>query len=77
MAQPLLFTPIDLRGLRLRNRVVLSPMCQYQADNGYLVDWHFAHHGHFSLAGLGLAFVEATAVTRLLPTGRWMVGNSY
>ena len=64
MAQPLLFTPIDLRGLRLRNRVVLSPMCQYQADNGYLVDWHFAHHGHFSLAGLGLAFVEATAVMR-------------
>ena len=64
MANPLLFTPIELRGLTLRNRVVLSPMCQYQADNGYFTGWHFAHHGHFSLVGLGLAFVEATAVMR-------------
>ena len=60
MHSPHLFTPLTLRGLTLRNRVVLSPMCQYQADDGHVTDWHVAHHGHFSLVGLGLAFVEAT-----------------
>ncbi len=64
MGNPALFTPLTLRGLTLKNRIVLSPMCQYKADDGHVVDWHFAHHGHFSMTGLGLAFVEASGVTR-------------
>lgn len=64
MSQPKLFSPLTLRGLVLRNRAVLSPMCQYQAVEGIMQDWHFAHHARFAAGGLGLAFVEATAVTR-------------
>ena len=64
MTQSLLFSPLTLRGLTLRNRVVVSPMCQYQAVDGIVQQWHFAHHARFALGGVGLAFVEATAVTR-------------
>lgn len=64
MAQPLLFTPFALRGVSLRNRVVLSPMCQYLAEDGLVNDWHLMHHAKFATGGLGLAFVEATAITR-------------
>ena len=46
------------------NRVFVTPMCQYCADDGHAVDWHFAHHGRFSLAGPGGACVEASGVTR-------------
>ena len=73
---PLLFSPFDLRGLTLRNRVVVSPMCQYQAVDGAVGDWHYAHHARFALGGVGTAIVEATAVTaegRITPgcTGLW------
>lgn len=61
---PHLFTPVALRGLELRNRIVLTPMCQYQAADGYVQDWHHAHHARFAAGGLGAAFVEATGVTR-------------
>ncbi len=61
---PHLFTPIALRGVELRNRIVLTPMCQYQAVDGYVQDWHHAHHARFAAGGLGAAFVEATGVTR-------------
>jgi 2,4-dienoyl-CoA reductase-like NADH-dependent reductase (Old Yellow Enzyme family) len=64
VSQPKLFSPFALRGLTLRNRAVLSPMCQYQAVEGRMQDWHFAHHARFAAGGLGAAFVEATAVTR-------------
>jgi 2,4-dienoyl-CoA reductase-like NADH-dependent reductase (Old Yellow Enzyme family) len=64
MSTPLLFTPLTLRGLTLRNRVVLSPMCQYQAVDGRMQDWHSQHHARFASGGLGLGFVEATGVTR-------------
>jgi 2,4-dienoyl-CoA reductase-like NADH-dependent reductase (Old Yellow Enzyme family) len=67
MDQPLLFTPLVLRGVELRNRVVVSPMCQYQAIDGLVQDWHHAHHARFALGGVGAAFVEATAVS---PEGR-------
>lgn len=46
------------------NRVFVTPMCQYCAEDGHAVDWHFAHHGRFSLAGPGGACVEASGVTR-------------
>lgn len=61
---PALFTPFMLRDVTLSNRVVVTPMCQYSAEDGHAVDWHIAHHGRFSLSGVGAAFVEATAITR-------------
>ncbi len=59
-----LFTPIQLGGVTLPNRVVVSPMCQYQADDGCMNDWHFIHLGHLAYSGAGLLMVEATHVTR-------------
>ena len=61
---PPLFRPFPLRGVTFPNRVVVTPMCQYCADDGHAADWHLAHHGRFSLGGVGGALVEATAVTR-------------
>jgi 2,4-dienoyl-CoA reductase-like NADH-dependent reductase (Old Yellow Enzyme family) len=63
MITPLLFTPMRLRACELRNRIVVSPMCQYQAVEGHVQDWHFIHHGRLVLGGPGAIFVEATAVT--------------
>ncbi|MDX1430933.1 MAG: NADH:flavin oxidoreductase/NADH oxidase [Gammaproteobacteria bacterium] len=57
-----LFTPLELRGLHLRNRIVISPMCQYSASDGCAGDWHLMHLGQFSLSGSGLLFVEMTNV---------------
>lgn len=57
-----LFSPLTLRGLTLRNRTVVSPMCQYSAIDGMAQDWHFAHLGQFAMGGFGLVFTEATAV---------------
>ncbi len=71
-----LFTPIDLRGLTVRNRVWVSPMCQYSAVDGVPNDWHLVHLGSLARGGAGLVFTEATAVTpegRISPsdTGIW------
>ena len=63
-AQPILFTPLTLRGLTLKNRVVISPMCQYSAVEGIANDWHFAHLAKFAIGGAGLVFTEATAIER-------------
>src|SRR5262249_18271289 len=65
MTIPLLFTPLRIRSCELRNRIVVSPMCQYQAIDGHVQDWHFIHHGRLVLGGPGAIFVEATGVTRL------------
>jgi 2,4-dienoyl-CoA reductase-like NADH-dependent reductase (Old Yellow Enzyme family) len=62
-----LFSPISLRGLTLPNRVVVSPMCQYNSDNGSANDWHLMHLGGFSLGCAGLVICEMTDVT---PIGR-------
>ncbi|MGA8050217.1 MAG: NADH:flavin oxidoreductase/NADH oxidase [Burkholderiales bacterium] len=59
---PILFTPITLRGVTARNRVVISPMCTYSAQDGMVTDWHLVHLGKFALGGAGIVFVEATAV---------------
>ncbi len=64
MSVPLLFSPLALRGITLKNRICVSPMCQYQAVDGRMQDWHFMHHSRLALGGAGLIFVEATAVTR-------------
>src|SRR5262245_13125766 len=64
MSHPTLFLPLQLRNLTIRNRAILSPMCQYQAVDGHAQDWHYAHHARFAAGGLGIAFVEATAIQR-------------
>src|SRR5712691_8698725 len=60
--QSLLFTPTKLREVAVRNRIVLSPMCTYSANEGLVDDWHVVHLGQFALGGAGVVFVEATAV---------------
>ena len=62
--QSKLFSPIQLGGITLPNRIVVSPMCQYSADDGCMNDWHFVHLGHLAYSGAGLLMVEATHVTR-------------
>ena len=57
-----LFRPIEFRGLRLENRIMVSPMCQYSARDGSASDWHLIHLGHLALGGAGILFVEATGV---------------
>lgn len=69
----LLISPVTLRGLRLRNRIVISPMCQYSATpDGLATDWHLVQYGRFAVGGAGLVFVEATCVT---PDGRGTPGD--
>jgi len=64
MSTPLLFQEISLREVKARNRIVVSPMCQYSAKDGQVGDWHLVHLGKFALGGAGIVFVEATAVER-------------
>ena len=59
-----LFTPIRLGGVELPNRIVVSPMCQYSADDGSMTDWHLMHLGSLAVSGAGLLMIEATGVTR-------------
>jgi len=59
-----LFSPIRLAGLALANRIVVSPMCQYSADDGCANDWHLMHLGMLANSGAGLVVVEATHVER-------------
>ncbi len=58
-----LFTPFSVRDLPLRNRVVVSPMCEYSCDDGFANDWHVVHLGSRAVGGAGLVFTEANAVT--------------
>ncbi|WBY01416.1 NADH:flavin oxidoreductase/NADH oxidase [Ramlibacter tataouinensis] len=58
-----LFEPLQLGALRLANRIVIAPMCQYSAEEGNATDWHLIHLGHLALSGAGLLIVEATAVS--------------
>ncbi|MBV9582921.1 MAG: hypothetical protein JO057_30420, partial [Chloroflexi bacterium] len=69
MPLPLLLQPITLRDLRLRNRIVVSPMCQYSCErrDGLATDWHLVHLGSRAVGGAGLIVAEASAVT---PEGR-------
>ncbi len=62
-AAPPMFTPFRLRGMRLANRVVLSPMCQYAAAEGTPNDWHLVHYGARALGGAGLVYTEMTCVS--------------
>jgi 2,4-dienoyl-CoA reductase-like NADH-dependent reductase (Old Yellow Enzyme family) len=62
-----LFSPIQIGGLQLANRIVIAPMCQYSAQEGCMTDWHLIHLGQLSISGAALLTLEATAVS---PEGR-------
>ncbi len=64
---PALFEPLTLRGLTLKNRIIVSPMCQYSAVDGFANDWHLVHLGSRAVGGASLIILEATAVS---PEGR-------
>jgi anthraniloyl-CoA monooxygenase len=66
-APPPMFTPFTLRGLTLPNRIVVSPMCQYSAEDGVPTDWHLVHLGSRAVGGAGLVISEMTDVS---PEGR-------
>lgn len=67
MPAPRLFEPLQIGDLKLPNRIVIAPMCQYSAIDGCMTDWHVIHLGHLALSGAGLLTIEATAVR---PDGR-------
>ncbi len=64
MSKPLLFTPLRLRELELRNRVVVAPMHQYSARAGFATDWHIMNAGRYAAGGAGLVIVESTKIER-------------
>ena len=67
-----LFSSLKIRNISLRNRIVLSPMCQYSAKDGFTNDWHLVHLGSRAAGGAGLVITEATAVS---PEGRITPGD--
>lgn len=70
---PLLFTPFPQRDITLRNRIVVSPMCQYSCEDGFATDWHLVHLGARAVGGAGMVIMEATAVS---PEGRISPGDN-
>lgn len=62
--KPMLFTPIKIRDVTIRNRIVISPMAMYCAENGYLNDFHAHHYAKFAMGGAGIVFVEQASVKR-------------
>jgi 2,4-dienoyl-CoA reductase-like NADH-dependent reductase (Old Yellow Enzyme family) len=68
-----LLSPLSLREITFRNRVAMSPMCQYSARDGFANDWHLVHLGSRAVGGVGLVMVEATSVT---PEGRISPGDT-
>jgi anthraniloyl-CoA monooxygenase len=66
-SRPAAFNPYSLRGMKLNNRIVMSPMGQYSAREGLVSDWHLVHYGSRAQAGVGLIIAELTAIC---PTGR-------
>ena len=78
--EPHLFSPLTIRSVTLRNRIGVSPMCQYSATDGLANEWHFVHLGSRAVGGAGLVLVEATAVApegRITPgcLGLWSVSS--
>ena len=61
---PLLFTPMTIRGLTIRNRIAVSPMSQYSAVDATPTDWHLVHLGKFAMGGAGIVFCEETSVSQ-------------
>lgn len=72
MSVPMLFSPFEIRDVVFPNRMVLAPMCQYSATDGFANNWHLVHLGGFANGGFGAIMTEATAV---LPEGRITHGD--
>jgi len=77
----LLFSPLRLRKLEFKNRIFVSPMCQYSCTDGMPTDWHLVHLGSRAVGGAGLVMAEATAVVpegRITPndSGIWTDGHA-
>ena len=68
-----LFSPLVIRNIKLKNRIVVSPMCQYSAVDGFTNDWHLVHLGSRAIGGAGLIIAEATSVS---PEGRITPGDT-
>src|ERR1700679_2545113 len=62
-----LFSPLKIKNIELKNRIIVSPMCEYSSEDGFASDWHLVHLGSRAVGGAALLFVEATAVS---PEGR-------
>src|SRR6476620_6298318 len=62
-----LFSPLKIKSVELKNRIVISPMCQYSSEDGFANDWHLVHLGSRAVGGAALVITEATAVS---PEGR-------
>ncbi len=69
---PHLFSPIKIKNTEFKNRLVVSPMCEYSSEDGFANDWHLVHLGSRAVGGAGLVFTEATAVS---PEGRISAGD--
>lgn len=69
-----LFSPVTLRGVTLRNRIVVSPMCQYTCQDGFVNDWHLVDLGSFARGGAGLVMAEATGVEARGRISPWCPG---
>jgi 2,4-dienoyl-CoA reductase-like NADH-dependent reductase (Old Yellow Enzyme family) len=67
MAMSELFSPLAIKNIEFRNRIAVSPMCQYSSEDGFTNDWHLVHLGSRAVGGAGLVIVEASAVS---PEGR-------
>ena len=63
----MLFSPLSIHSIQLKNRIVVSPMCQYSSEDGFATDWHLVHLGSRAVGGAGLIISEATAIS---PEGR-------
>ncbi|MDA8272754.1 MAG: oxidoreductase, partial [Deltaproteobacteria bacterium] len=63
----MLFEPIVIGGIKIKNRIMMAPMCMYSAEEGVVGDFHMAHLGARAVGGVGLIIVEATGVS---PEGR-------
>jgi 2,4-dienoyl-CoA reductase-like NADH-dependent reductase (Old Yellow Enzyme family) len=70
---PHLFSPLTIKSVTLRNRIGVSPMCQYSSEDGMATDWHLVHLGSRAVGGAGLVIAEATAVS---PEGRITPGDA-
>jgi len=74
-----LFEPLQIGNLRLANRIIIAPMCQYSASEGSATDWHLIHLGSLALSGAGLLIIEATAVSaegRITPGDLGLYGDA-
>ncbi|MGI9476487.1 MAG: NADH:flavin oxidoreductase/NADH oxidase [Hyphomicrobiaceae bacterium] len=64
MSYPLLFTPLEIRDARLKNRIVIAPMHQYSAKQGHVTDWHLVNAGRYAVGGAAVVMMESTKVAR-------------